>query len=224
MIKIIFKFFIHLSKIFSRKNLIPFLEKKIEKIPSSNHVFNIGSGGQINTLLKKYSNKNKFKLTTFDIDKNQNPDIKGDICSYVFPKKKYIDVVIISEVLEHLHSPHLAIKNIKSILKKKGKLILTTPFIFPIHEKPYDYYRYTKYGLQFLLKDFTHLSIKENNSWTEAILVLWMRLIMDKKTISRLLAPFFIMIHIILFPLYYLIGKIIKSNFITTRYLVYAQL
>ena len=224
MIRTIFIYFISISKIFSRKDLMPFLKKEFKNIAQSSNVLNIGSGGTINKLLRKYSLENQFKITNFDIDEKTKPDIKGDICLYKFSKNKIYDAIVIAEVLEHLHSPHLAIENIKKILKPKGKLILTTPFILPIHERPYDYYRYTKYGLKYLLRDFSNISIRERNSWTETILVLWMRVIMDKKTTSRLVAPLFILIGLTLFPLYYLIGKIIRTDFITTGYTVSAEL
>lgn len=125
--------------------------------------------------------------------------------------------------MEHLHSPHLAIDNIKKILSKNGKLILTVPFIFPIHERPYDYYRYTKFGLSFLLQNFSDVVIKERNSWIEAISVLFVRLIMDKNIMSRIFAPFIIILVFINLPFVYLLAKLINTDFITTGYIVTAK-
>ena len=113
--------------------------------------------------------------------------------------------------------------NIKKILSKNGKLILTVPFIFPIHERPYDYYRYTKFGLSFLLQNFSDVVIKERNSWIEAISVLFVRLIMDKNIMSRIFAPFIIILVFINLPFVYLLAKLINTDFITTGYIVTAK-
>lgn len=221
LIRKVFSFFIGLSKIFSRKGIYTFLKKELELIEVDKKVLSVGSGGEINNLIRQYAKESNFHLTTFDISEDMNPDILGDICQYDFKDTKY-DYIIIAEVLEHLHSPHLAVNNLNGILKSNGKIILTVPFIFPIHEKPYDYYRYTKYGLEFLFKDFDEINIKERNSWIEAINVLFVRLIMDKNTISRLFAPIFILLAFITYPLIYLMSKIIKTDFITTGYLLTA--
>jgi len=65
------------------------------------------------------------------------PDIIGYICNYKF-KELDFDFVILAEVLEHVHSPHKAIENIKNALKPNGRLLITVPFIFPIHDLPHD--------------------------------------------------------------------------------------
>jgi len=168
---------IKLTKRLSRKGLYEFLEKKFSTIDPNSNVLIIGSnyGDKIYTLLEKFSKKLNFNVTSFDIDKKKNPDILGDICVFDFRDQQF-DCVIMSEVLEHIHSPHVALKNIHTILKNGGKLIITTPFILPIHDSPYDYYRYTRYGLEYLLKEFRGLEIVERNSYFETIDVLWVRL------------------------------------------------
>ncbi len=52
--------------------------------------------------------------------------------------------------------------------------------MFPIHERPYDYYRFTRYGLVFLLREFAEVRILERNSYFEAIDVLYVRLLQGK--------------------------------------------
>ena len=222
LIKKIYIAFIWLSKILSRKGIYPFLNREFEKIESNKKVLTIGAGGEVNKLLKKHSIENSFNVTSFDISENMRPDILGDICTYDFEENKY-DYIVIAEVLEHLHSPHLAIDKIGHVLNSNGKVILTVPFIFPIHERPYDYYRYTKYGLGFLFKDFCNVKIKERNSWIEAINALHVRLVMDQNITSRLFAPFFIILAFLNLPFVLILSKIIKTDFITTGYLLTAE-
>lgn len=61
------------------------------------------------------------------------------------------DVVLCSEVMEHVPEPGLLLGEIFRVLSPGGKLILTTPFMVAEHETPIDYFRYTRYGLRFLL-------------------------------------------------------------------------
>ncbi|MEQ8975410.1 MAG: methyltransferase domain-containing protein [Coleofasciculus sp. C1-SOL-03] len=211
------------SKVFSRKGIYPFLKQEFSEIKPGANVFLIGAGGSINELLRQYAKQENFRVTSFDIDQTKSPDILGDICTYKFSQYELFDYVVVSEVLEHIHSPHLAINQIYRILKVNGKLILTVPFIFPIHERPVDYYRYTKYGLEFLLREFKDIRIEERNSWAEAINVLTVRLIMEKHITTRFAASFFIGLAYLRMPLIMLTAKIIPTDFMTTGYLVTAR-
>lgn len=86
------------------------------------------------------------------------------------------DVVLCTEVLEHLHSPHLAIAEFARVLRPGGLLLLTTRFVFPLHEAPVDYFRYTKYGLRHLLRSFELLELREEASSMETLAVLYQRI------------------------------------------------
>lgn len=63
-----------------------------------------------------------------------------------------IDVVLLTEVMEHLPEPLLALKELNRILKKGGYLYITVPQGWGEHQPPHDYYRYTQYGLHYLLE------------------------------------------------------------------------
>jgi SAM-dependent methyltransferase len=60
------------------------------------------------------------------------------------------DCVICTEVLEHCPNPGAVLGEIRRVLKPGGRLFLTTPFIAPLHEMPYDFYRYTPSALREL--------------------------------------------------------------------------
>jgi len=88
----------------------------------------------------------------FDHRPGANVDVVGDAHQLPFTNEKF-DLILCTELLEHLHSPHLAIAEMKRVLKTGGTLLLTTRFIFPLHDVPNDYYRFTKYGLRFLFSE-----------------------------------------------------------------------
>lgn len=63
-----------------------------------------------------------------------------------------VDTVLLIEVLEHVSMPERLLAETCRVLKPGGRLVLTTPFAMPEHGEPYDYFRYTQYGLKFLLE------------------------------------------------------------------------
>jgi SAM-dependent methyltransferase len=63
-----------------------------------------------------------------------------------------IDNVICLEVAEHVDDSRRLVAEISRVLKPGGALFFTMPFLYPIHDAPYDFQRYTKYGLENLMQ------------------------------------------------------------------------
>ena len=135
----------------TRKHLRPFLQK----YSTQEVVLDIGGGRAI----KNHSYQDVFpNRHTFDIDPNREPDTIGDAHALPFSNESY-SFMVCTEVLEHLHSPQIAIDEMERVMKSGGTLILTTRFVFPIHDQPIDYFRFTKYGLQELFKNWNIVEI-----------------------------------------------------------------
>ena len=62
------------------------------------------------------------------------------------------DHVLLTQVLEHIPEPRLVLAELHRVLKPGGTLWLTAPLFYAEHEKPYDFYRYTQFGLRHLLE------------------------------------------------------------------------
>lgn len=58
------------------------------------------------------------------------------------------DGVTCLEVLEHVADPSLVIAEIARVLKPGGHAWLSMPFLYPVHDAPFDFQRYTEYGLK----------------------------------------------------------------------------
>ena len=67
-------------------------------------------------------------------------------------KNETFDIVICTEVMEHVAEPKQLLYEARRVLRPNGILIVTTPFLVPVHESPYDFYRYTNHGLEYLIK------------------------------------------------------------------------
>lgn len=79
-------------------------------------------------------------------------DVKADISDHIPLKDRSVDTVLLLMVLEHVPQPSAAIAELYRIAKPGGTLVLSTIQTHPVHDAPYDYYRYTRFGLQHLLE------------------------------------------------------------------------
>lgn len=70
------------------------------------------------------------------------------------------DAVLCTEVLEHLEWPRESIQEIYRVIKPGGRLFVTTPMSHPEHQIPYDYFRYTSYGLQSVCEKAGFVDVK----------------------------------------------------------------
>lgn len=76
-------------------------------------------------------------------------DIGGDLTSIPL-KANTVNTIINTHVLEHVSNPETVIKEFYRVLKKGGRLFLTTPQGWYEHQIPHDYFRFTSYGLNKL--------------------------------------------------------------------------
>ena len=61
------------------------------------------------------------------------------------------DLVLLLDVLEHVSDPDYVLVEIRRLLGPEGRLIMSIPFIYREHETPFDYARYTSFGVENLL-------------------------------------------------------------------------
>lgn len=103
------------------------------------------------------------------------PDVLADLNVGVELPDSCADHVISFSVLEHLHRPERLIQEARRILKPGGTLYLQVPFQWAVHEAPYDYVRFTRFGLENLFRDagFKGVSIDADcGYWVAAALKL----------------------------------------------------
>jgi len=69
------------------------------------------------------------------------------------------DLVLCTQVLEHVDDPFAVVKEIERVLKRGGMVLLSTHGVFPVHPCPGDYWRWTDAGLMKLFKNFNHVQV-----------------------------------------------------------------
>lgn len=62
------------------------------------------------------------------------------------------DSIISSEVFEHVFNLDEVLKELNRVLKTNGNILITIPFVWELHEKPFDFARYTTYGIENILE------------------------------------------------------------------------
>jgi ubiquinone/menaquinone biosynthesis C-methylase UbiE len=86
------------------------------------------------------------------VDHNAAPQIDVVASAYAIPlPDASFQTALMAQVLEHLEEPLEGLREAHRLLAPGGKLILTTPFIWPLHEEPRDFFRYSPYGLRHVL-------------------------------------------------------------------------
>ena len=111
-------------------------------------------------LLDLGSGRSKYRLLissfideylALDLVKDETVDIVADAHNLPL-RSECLDAVLCTSVLEHLKEPSQCISEVTRCLKPGGILLLSTCFIYPFHESPQDYYRFSRRGLKHLLE------------------------------------------------------------------------
>lgn len=125
-----------------------------------------------------------FKLANvLSLDIEPGADICADICQDnggLIPDNA-LDLVICTEVLEHVANPFAAAIEINRILKPTGQAYITTPFNFRIHGPLPDNWRFTIHGLKQLFSHMNILSIEEVTTEGRDLMPIHYRLIAQKR-------------------------------------------
>jgi len=85
------------------------------------------------------------------------------------------DSVFSSEVFEHVFNLSQILGELRRVLKPGGHMLLTVPFVWDEHEIPYDFARYTSFGLKHILqeKGFVVVQEKKTTSYVSTLCQMW---------------------------------------------------
>ncbi len=71
----------------------------------------------------------------------------------VFPfENQAFDSIVCNQTIEHIFNPDEVLSEINRVAKINSLFLLSVPFVWDEHEQPYDYARYSSFGLKFLLE------------------------------------------------------------------------
>ena len=146
-----------------------------------NELFNIFNKYATGDLLdigcgnKPYEDKLLGKINKYvGVDITQSSEGKVD---YLFPANNIsladnlFDTVLSTQTIEHVEDHQGLVNEAFRILKPNGIFILSGPLYWPLHEEPYDFFRFTNHGFKYILEKagFQVLEVKSNGgSWSVA--------------------------------------------------------
>lgn len=97
--------------------------------------------------------------TTINLGYRGGADVFGDAAQLPFPDRSF-DTVLMLDVLEHISDPELAVLEAQRVLAESGAIIVQTPFMYPLHDEPYDFQRWTHNGLRSLFER-NHIKVQK---------------------------------------------------------------
>lgn len=126
-----------------RQYVDAFFAQQVAKVPPKSLVCDLGG--------HKSAKRGKFDIREYDLrvitinlSVGRRPDIQADAGQVPHPANTY-DVVICGELLEHVPNPVQVLHEAYRVLRPEGVLLISVPFMFPMHEQPYDFGRYTNF-------------------------------------------------------------------------------
>jgi len=116
-------------------------------------------------------------------------------------KNESVDCLMATEFLEHYAEPEAALKEFFRVMKPDGRVFATVPFLWNLHEIPYDEYRYTPYSIERHFKNagFREIEINALGGWNLSfaqMIGLWVTFSkmhrLTRKVVKNLLFPFYV--------------------------------
>jgi len=128
-----------------------FFIKYVPKLPQNCTVLDLGG----NRIHKRGTfNIAQYNLNVIyaNLSRAKQPTTQAN-AAYIPFKNNTFDAVICAELLEHVQHPPVVLRDVYRILKQNGTLLITVPFLYPIHGDPYDFGRYTDHYWLSILEE-----------------------------------------------------------------------
>jgi len=135
---------------FARKGLYKHISELAIQI-SGGKLLDVGCGTKPYKKLFNVEQYDGLEYSSEEYGASKNAEYFYDGNKFPFDNENY-DNVISNEVLEHVFNPDEFLSEINRVLKINGKFLLTAPFVWDEHEPPYDFARYTSFGIKYLLE------------------------------------------------------------------------
>ncbi|WP_397383920.1 class I SAM-dependent methyltransferase [Prosthecobacter sp.] len=168
---------------FIRDEAIPLMKPGVK-------VLDAGSGRLPEQTLRAEILATGAELHTLDFCAGEGVDFVGDVSAMPFGDECY-DIVLSTQVLEHVKDPAGVCAEMARVLKPGGHLFLTTPQSSPIHNEPWNFFNFTHYGLELLFQNAGLSVVKKDPQGGHfallAFMLHWTVRVFERKKMSPLL-------------------------------------
>lgn len=120
-------------------------------------VLSIGSGSDADGAGRRYRDyfRAATSYTTSEVVAVPGCDLVLDVRAMPEIADASFDAVFCSGVLEHVDDCHAAVRECARILRPGGFFLVGVPFQQRLHRVPQDFWRFTEFGIRYLLRAFT---------------------------------------------------------------------
>lgn len=153
---------------FARKGLYKHVSELIRNL--NGRVLDIGCGQKPYQNICNYEEYIGLEIDTPQNRQNKKADFFYNGVTMPF-SDNYFDSIISNQVFEHVFNPNEFLRETNRVLKMDGVFLITVPFVWDEHEQPYDYARYSSFGLKHILNDngFEIIEHRKSNNGLEVI-------------------------------------------------------
>lgn len=148
-----------------RESNYEFLKEKLHNFSDRSIVADLGCGeSPFGDLLERFRICLKVDFTSY-----AGVNIVANLNEKLPIKPDSMDIIVTSNTLEHLPDTDGFLTECSRILKPGGSILITVPFMIPLHQEPFDFLRFTEYQLKFLLEkiQFVDIEIKPLSNFFE---------------------------------------------------------
>lgn len=125
----------------------------------SGSVLEIGSGRQ-DLGAEAYSVRRLFAPAVDFTQSDVNPEFGHEVVDVTSMQiDQRFDLVICMYVLEHVYDVTTAVANLHRAVRPGGRVLVAVPHLYPYHDEPIDFWRFTEHSLRLLFGDFSHVEI-----------------------------------------------------------------
>ena len=153
----------------TRKSLYKHISTFAKEFKYGN-LLDVGCGTKPYKHLFQVEQYDGLEYWTEEYGSSKNADYIYDGHKFPFENNAY-DYVISNEVLEHVFNPDEFLSEINRVLKKNGKMLITVPFVWDEHEQPYDFGRYSSFGLKHMLETHGFKILRAEKSVSDISLI-----------------------------------------------------
>lgn len=149
---------------YERRTILAFVQQAAKDLSAGMRVADIGAGDSPYRELFSHC-----EYIAIDWDQSLHTgafaaDVMSSADHIALPDEN-VDATLLTQVLEHVPDPRAVLEEAHRILRPGGRVYVTVPLIWELHELPHDYYRYTPASLRLLFEDagFAEVEIQPRN-------------------------------------------------------------
>jgi SAM-dependent methyltransferase len=137
---------------FERRPILDFMRRVAREVPPRSRVIDVGAG---DAPYRELFGHVEYVTADWEHSVHEDgatSDVKAPADALPVEDESF-DAVLLTQVLEHVPDPRKVLGELLRILRPGGRLYLTAPLVWELHELPFDYYRYTSPGLRHLMEE-----------------------------------------------------------------------